>query len=167
MKARAMFKLSQNCKYNNFSYSMTFSKSLKAKKLENKRKHKLRSIWLCIGSSFLLLFGYIAFGLFHIHSPDVKFESSDGKWSDSEMQFKGRTYKSVIASFNNYKKQCNAPATKIFRVSKFNFYNIFAWPNYFFDEKWKVKYHSPSKGADYSGIPSCEIVTTKITGDAT
>jgi hypothetical protein len=85
------------------------------------------------GTIFILIIGYLMFG-----NPDSGFRSSDGKWADSEVQFKGRDLKSIVFYFEEYKLACNAPKAVLLRSTPQVWYNIFAWPSYLTDKKWRV-----------------------------
>ncbi|WP_445359505.1 hypothetical protein [Microbulbifer sp. ANSA005] len=77
----------------------------------------------------------LLFGIIKIHNPDVSFESSDGHWGDSEVQFKGRDYSLIEEGFRRYKLQCNASDVYLVRNTEKNWINVLAWPNYLSHEK--------------------------------
>ena len=82
-----------------------------------------------------LFCGYWLFG-----NTDVVFRSSDGGWADSEIQFKGRDFKSIVWHFEAYKLQCARPTAKLFRATSQHWYNPFVWPSYLSSPKWRVPY---------------------------
>lgn len=87
----------------------------------------------CIVVVVTVLVGYFLYS-----SPDVSFRSSDGVWQDGEVQFKGRTFEAVVIYFEGYKLRCATPSATIVRTTPVNWANVFAWPSYWTDKKWKV-----------------------------
>lgn len=82
-----------------------------------------------------LVGGYIFLG-----NPDVTYRSSDGRWADSEIQFKGLKFERIVWSFEGYKLKCNAPSAVLKRATPEYWFNPFAWPSYLSDRKWHVPY---------------------------
>lgn len=72
------------------------------------------------------------------------FESSDANWCDMEVLIKGRGLDEVVFHFELYKLLCDAPTATLVRTTTKNPFNIFAWPGYLYDEKWKLPYRAPS-----------------------
>jgi hypothetical protein len=115
-----------------------------------------RKVWYL--SCFLLLASFILFimfGMFSLHTPDVSYESSDGKYSDSELHFKGRGFEAIISGFERYKEECGVNKVSLFRVTEKNYWNVFAWPNYLAHSKWLTPYREPTSGVKYTGVISC------------
>ena len=107
----------------------------------------------------LYLIGWI------IYRPAVRFESSDGKWGDHELPLKGRCFDEIVYYFEKYKLRCNAPEVMMVRTTPKNLLNIFGWPSYLFDEKWKLEYRehpTDFSGGFYANIWDC--YTTPPTG---
>jgi hypothetical protein len=104
-----------------------------------------------VGTVFALIFGYFLFS-----SPDAIFRSSDGQWADSEVQFKGRDFRTVVVYFEAYKIMCNAPKAVLLRATPQEWFNFFAWPSYLRNKKWRVPFSDkhPELG-DYFE-PPCE-----------
>lgn len=75
-----------------------------------------------------------------IYRPAVRFESSDGKWGDRELPWKGRDFEEIVYYFEKYKLRCNALDVTLVRTTPKNLLNIFGWPSYLFDDKWKLEY---------------------------
>jgi hypothetical protein len=94
--------------------------------------------------TILYLIGWV------IYRPSVTFESSDGKWRDRELLLKGRYFREVTYYFEKYKLRCNATAVTMIRTTPKTLLNIFAWPSYLFDEKWKLEYRESSISAQES-----------------
>jgi hypothetical protein len=93
-----------------------------------------------------------------IYKPAVSFESSDGKWGDRELPLKGRSFYGIVYYFEKYKLRCNAPEVTMVRTTPKNLINIFGWPSYLFDEKWKLEYREPPsdfQGGFYAKIWDC------------
>jgi hypothetical protein len=83
------------------------------------------------------------------NNPSVSFRSSDGKWADSEVVFKGRTFQDVIVpEFERYKASCSAPKAKLLRTDPVIWYDVFAWPSYLTNPKWRVPYTAPNPALD-------------------
>jgi hypothetical protein len=93
--------------------------------------------FLAIG--ILIVLGFAFFG-----NPDASFRSSDAKWRDVEVGLKGRHFDIVEADFQSYKSGCSAPRTVLLRTTPVRWYDVFAWPNYFTDRKWRVPYVEPA-----------------------
>lgn len=81
-----------------------------------------------------LLIGYLLLG-----NPSITLRSSDGKWADSEIRFKGRDFDTLVVYFEHYKLKC-APRATLFRATPEIWFNIFAWPSYYLDHKWRAPY---------------------------
>jgi hypothetical protein len=93
-----------------------------------------------------------------IYRPAVRFESSDGKWGDHELPLKGRDFHEIIYYFEKYKLRCNVPYVTLVRTTPKNLLNIFGWPSYIFDAKWKLEYREPPTdfpGGFYAKIRDC------------
>lgn len=88
-----------------------------------------------VGAIFVLIPAYFIFG-----SPSATFRSSDGLWADSEVQFKGRDFRSVVVYFESYKVMCGAPKATLLRATPKHWVNIFAWPSYVQNKKWRVPF---------------------------
>jgi hypothetical protein len=90
--------------------------------------------------------------------PSIEVESSDGKWGDSESPLKGRDFEEIIYYFEKYKMRCNVPEVTMVRTTPKNLLNIFGWPSYLFNDKWKLEYREHptdfSKGY-YAKIKDC------------
>jgi len=93
--------------------------------------------------------------MFSIHTPDVSYESSDAKWTDSESHFKGRDFEVISSGFQRYISECKVSDVQLLRVSKKNYWNVLAWPNYLLHSKWQLPYSEPTSGAEYTGVVSC------------
>lgn len=129
-------------------------KSLK-EKMEYARKKDIHTALMRIVCTLIVVFGFVfLFGFIQIHSPDVIFESSDGYWGDSELQFKGRDYSVIEEDFHRYKEQCTVGDVYLVRNTEKNWVNVFAWPNYLFHEKWKAPYR-PKSGVRHDGVVRC------------
>src|ERR1700690_1203290 len=79
--------------------------------------------------------GYFLFG-----NPDITLRSSDGKWADNEIQFKGRHFEDLVWNFEGYKLKCVAPGAVLLRATPEYWFNIFAWPSYLSNRKWRPPY---------------------------
>lgn len=90
-------------------------------------------ITVAVATAIGLALGYLRFG-----APDAAFQSSDGQWADSELQLKGRSFKRVVLQFELYKVRCGAPDAELLRVTQEEWFNVFAWPSYVTDKKWRV-----------------------------
>lgn len=99
-----------------------------------------------VGAVFAFVFGYFLFG-----NTDVDFRSSDGKWADGEVQFKGRNFDLIVFNFETYKLNCHAPQATLVRVTPQYWINIYAWPSYLSDKKWRVPFSDahPEIGNNY------------------
>jgi hypothetical protein len=84
-----------------------------------------------------------------IYRPAVRFESSDGKWGDRELPIKDRDFHEIVYYFEKYKLRCNAPEVSMIRTTPKSLLNIFGWPSYIFNEKWKLEYRAPP--SDFQG----------------
>ena len=134
---------------------MAFAEELHDK-IEAQKKRQAKIFYLSIGLVTIVTpILYVVLGVMHLHSPNIKYESSDGGWSDSEIQLKGRNYKSIMAGFERYKEECGLAGVKLVRVTEFKKLNIFAWPNYIMHPKWELEYREPKQGATYSGMYTC------------
>ncbi|HTW36854.1 MAG TPA: hypothetical protein VMD53_19705 [Rhizomicrobium sp.] len=95
-------------------------------------------------ATIALLVGYVRW-----NNPSVAFRSSDGQWADSEVVFKGRTFKDVIVpEFEMYKLECSAPHATLLRTDAIAWYDVFAWPSYLTNLKWRVPYAKPNPALD-------------------
>ena len=107
--------------------------------------------------TILILTALYLIGWF-IYRPAVRFESSDGKWGDRELPLKGRDFYEIVYYFEKYKLRCNAPDVTLVRTTPKKRLNIFGWPSYLFDEKWKLEYKEPPTdfpGGFYAKIWNC------------
>src|SRR5262249_16938674 len=65
---------------------------------------------------------------------------SDAQWADSEIQFKSRKFDTIVFNFERYKLSCSAPPATLVRTTPIIWINVFAWPSYLKDQKWRVPY---------------------------
>src|SRR5215813_4927238 len=100
-----------------------------------KRKMIVVAIVILTG---LYLIGWFFFRL------SVEFESSDSKWGDSE-DLKGRDFEDIVYYFEKYKLRYNVPEVPMVRTTPKNLLNIFRWPSYLFNDKWKLEYRLRSE----------------------
>jgi hypothetical protein len=118
--------------------------------------------------AILILTVFYSIGWF-FYRPAVEFESSDGKWGDHESLLKGRDFEEIVYYFEKYKLRCNAPEVTMVRTTPKNLLNIFGWPSYLFDEKWKLEYREHptdfSKGY-YAMIEDCYDKPSGIANEA-
>ena len=98
-----------------------------------------------------VLFYPVLYALFHGFTT---FESSDTNWWDNEVVVKGRGLEDIVFQYELYKLRCNAPTAMLVRTTPKNSFNIFAWPGYLYDEKWKVPYGAPSNKSRESFVGS-------------
>jgi len=100
----------------------------------------------------------IALGIGYLcrNNPSVAFRSSDGKWADNEVVFKGRTFQDVIVpEFEMYKLQCSAPHATLLRTDAIAWYDVFAWPSCLTNPKWRVPYADPNPALDDYHVSDC------------
>ena len=100
----------------------------------NKRIFKAALIIL-LGYSFVAWFSW----------PAVSFESSDGGWRDHEILLKDRDFQAMVYFFEHYKIVCDANEALLVRTTEINRLNIFYWPSYIADKKWKIPYRAPTE----------------------
>jgi hypothetical protein len=114
-------------------------------------------------SAIAFVLGYLMF-----NNPNVEYRSSDGRWEDGEVGFKGRTFQSVIAvDFEMYKLGCSAPKATLLRTTRENWFNVFGWPSYFSNPKWRVPYADPNPASDGYREPACmDALTDQELNDA-
>jgi hypothetical protein len=92
-------------------------------------------VYAGVAGLFAILFGYILFG-----NPDVSFRTSDANWADSEINSKGRDFESIVFNFERYKLSCSAPEAVLLRTTPRIWINVFAWPAFASERKWRVPY---------------------------
>ncbi len=74
---------------------------------------------------------------------DVRFQSSDGEWADSEILFKGRSFEMVLVRFELYRARC-APTAVLERATpEPSWWSFEHWFNNYGQPKWRVPYASP------------------------
>lgn len=88
----------------------------------------------------LLFFWFIG----SFNGSDVAFQSSDGQWADSEVQFKGRDFSAVAYRFEAHRIRCSAPEAMLQRITpRPSWYQWDNWFNNYSEPKWQVPYHEP------------------------
>jgi hypothetical protein len=130
-------------------------KIVKDRRVDLFKRDRVKMIYYVLTTLILTILYLIGW---FIYRPSVAFESSDGKWGDHELLLKGRDFHEITYYFEKYKLRCNAPSVTLIRTTPKNLLNIFAWPSYLFDEKWKLKYREPSnsfQGGFYAKIWDC------------
>ena len=86
----------------------------------------------------VIFFGWFFYTM-NLNGTDLAFQSSDGEWADSEIQFKGRNFKSITFFFHLYKEKCNKPDVVLQRLTpKPEWYEIEHWFNDYNEPKWKI-----------------------------
>jgi len=72
---------------------------------------------------------------------NVSFQSSDGKWADTEMQFYSRSLEDVVGEFEIYKIRCNVQNVTLQRTTKRpSSLSIKNTINNYDDLKWRIPY---------------------------
>ncbi|EDY84878.1 hypothetical protein VDG1235_4512 [Verrucomicrobiia bacterium DG1235] len=80
---------------------------------------------------------------------DATFESSDGKWTDSTFDRKGRNFLVVLRTFESYKLEENKPDLELVRVTPEPKWTIFNSKKEKMSPKWNVPYAEPSGKAEH------------------
>ncbi|HEX2593570.1 MAG TPA: hypothetical protein VHL34_18870 [Rhizomicrobium sp.] len=106
-----------------------------------------------VGRALVLGLGVIFFGWLFFGDTDAEFRSSDGKWADGEVQFKGRDFRVVAWDFQDYKLGCHAATATLLRATPQRWFNVFAWPSYLRDRKWRVPYSDAHPELEPTGFP--------------
>ena len=106
----------------------------------------MRIVFNTLKGLMILLFAIVVLaGLvwssWFIKGTDVAFQSSDGKWSDREVQFKGRDFKTVVTYFEGYRIKCKAPYVTMQRTTLRP--EKAHWFDNYSDAKWAVPYQEP------------------------
>jgi len=102
-------------------------------------------------AAIAMFLGYLSYS-----NPSVGFHSSDGGWDDAEVVFKGRRFDNVIVvEFERYKLECSASKSLLIRTTKEEWANIFAWPSYLTNPKWRVPYAKSPAPLDEHHKPQC------------
>ena len=115
----------------------------------------MKQIKIIIGALSLFFIGSITLlnFIFCSHGTDLVFVSSDGKWFDREVQFKGRNFETVVYFFEVYKIECNTKNVKLERLETENeWYSFSSLFDKSTDIKWKVPLSSNATHA-ISGLP--------------
>jgi len=114
------------------------------------------TLFLLLGYSFIAWLSW----------PSAYFESSDGGWRDHEIPLKNRDFQSMAIFFELYKIKCDANDAFLVRTTEINRCNVFYWPSYIADKKWKTPYRVPSENSEnklcYDAAESEEMVKTAI-----
>ena len=78
---------------------------------------------------------------------NVAFQSSDGKWADSEVLFKDRDFEVILVSFELYRAKCSSQAQLQRTTPKPNWYEYNNWFNNYASPKWHVPYRPALQNA--------------------
>ncbi len=100
-----------------------------------------------VGVLIFFMMGFIVLinCLFYTHGTDLAYISSDGKWADHEILFKGRDFNGIVYFFEEYKIKCNMPNVTLERLrSKSEWYSFSSLFDKDTDIKWKVPLSSNS-----------------------
>jgi hypothetical protein len=101
-------------------------------------KRALKWILSLIVSGVLIFWGFAVY-MFESQGTDVAYQTSDGKWADNEVLFKGRNFDGIVFSYELYKIVCDAPNVKLERITKKpNILTVSWWFDDFDSPKWKV-----------------------------
>lgn len=120
----------RNCHYNKFRYLSIIKKEERMKYFK-----VIVGILIFFSISFIVLINC----LFYSQGTDVAYISSDGKWADHEMLFKGRDFNQIVYFFEEYKIKCNAPDVRLERLrSKSEWYSFSSLFDKETDKKWQV-----------------------------
>ncbi|MEW6993139.1 hypothetical protein AADZ84_02585 [Colwelliaceae bacterium MEBiC 14330] len=97
----------------------------------------LRILINLTGLAVLIIASYI--WIFFSSGTDVKYQSSDYGWADSEMLWKGRDFDSIVFYFHLYKEKCHKPNVVLQRLTdRPNWFEPEHWFNNYRDPKWQV-----------------------------
>ena len=102
-------------------------------------------------ASLLLICGSLVFLGGCARKHDVTFESSDGNWTDSTAEAKGRDFKLVLRTFETYRFKQNKPDVTLVRVTALPEDSLFWSSEDKKNPKWKVPYGKPSGRAKHGG----------------
>jgi hypothetical protein len=98
--------------------------------------------FICSG----VIIAYLFFNFTNFRIGDkIHFQSKDGTFTYMCMPSKGRDYKSLERSFENYKKEKNIQTNlKLYRTTSINYFEIGRWCEYKTLPEWQYPYLSPS-----------------------
>lgn len=124
-------------------------------------------------AAVLLAAGALLLALYllgNVMQVDVRFESSDGRWADTERTFKGYGYDVVKQSFQTY-KEASGQSVSMVRTTPIDWRRIQLWPTYLMNPKWRVPYAARRVAADQllpaaqpTG-PKARLITSAATGE--
>ncbi len=101
-------------------------------------KRALKWILGLIVLGALIFWGLVIY-MFESQGTDVAYQTSDGKWADNEVLFKGRNFDGIVFSYELYKIVCDVPNVKLERITdKPNIFTVSWWFDDFDSPKWKV-----------------------------
>ncbi len=101
-------------------------------------KRALKWILSLIVLGLLIFWGFTMY-IFESQGTDVAYQTSDGKWADNEVLFKGRNFDGIVFSYELYKIVCDTPNVKLERITdKPNIFTVSWWFDDFDSPKWKV-----------------------------
>jgi hypothetical protein len=102
--------------------------------------------------SLLTLWG-LGIYVFESQGTDTAFQASDGNWADNEVLFKGRSFESIVFSYELYKIVCGIPEVQLQRITeKPSIFTTSWWFDDFDSPKWRVpiaKRHPNLEGESY------------------
>lgn len=88
--------------------------------------------------------GVVAFGalvtIWLGWNPNARFESSDGAWWDSTINFKDRDFIYIKREFQEYQTKCKKPTAILVRTTSINPLAVTSWPWYLLKPEWRVPY---------------------------
>ncbi len=98
---------------------------------------------------YILLFlvtviAFLGYSVISITLPVYDYESSDHKFSDYEIPWKGRTLEMVEANFENYKREHNQPELRLYRTSRRIWRSPNLWTDNITHRRWKIPFAEPS-----------------------
>ena len=106
---------------------------------------KYFKVIVCVLIFFMMGFIVLINCLFCTRGTDLAYISSDGKWTDHEILFKGRDFNGIVYFFEEYKIKCNVPNVTLERLrSTSEWYSFSSLFDKDTDIKWKVPLSSSS-----------------------
>jgi len=118
-------------------------------------------IFLAITVSFTFVM------LFHTDGTNVKFQSSDMNWANSEMLYKAKGLNAIVFHFHFYKLKCDKPDVSLQRITpKPSWYQWEYWFNDYDDLKWQIplgKVNHKTKTGYYPNSGDKEHCFNKVT----
>lgn len=72
------------------------------------------------------------------------YENVDRTWHAYDAPYKGVEFEGVLRQYTQFQTLHDKSGVELMRTTRQRWYDLLAWPDYFFGKRWRLAYRDPS-----------------------